>query len=125
MKTIVLDTNFIMSCLSFKIDIIRELERVCDFTYKTAVLSATLSELEKLIKEGEYFERKQASLALQIIKKSRMDILRKDGYADDILAALNPNEHVIATQDAGLLKRLKQKGFRTIQIRQKKRFITQ
>lgn len=125
MKTIVLDTNFLMSCLSFKIDIFRELERVCDFSYKPAVLQATLSELEKLIKEGEYFERKQASLALQIIKKSGMDILRKDGYADDILAALDPNEHVIATQDAGLLKRLKQKCFKTIQIRQKKRFIVQ
>ncbi|MDD4878249.1 MAG: hypothetical protein PHO02_04400 [Candidatus Nanoarchaeia archaeon] len=125
MKTIVLDTNFIMSCLGFKIDIFRELERVCDFNYRTAVLRATLSELEKLIKEGEYFERKRASLALQIINKSGMDILRKDGYADDILAALEPEEHVIATQDAGLLKRLKQKGFRTIQIRQKKRFIVQ
>lgn len=125
MKTIVLDTNFIMSCIAFRIDIIRELERVCDFTYKAAVPQAALSELEKLIKEGEYFERKQATLALQIIRKSRMGILRKEGYADDILAALDPAENIIATQDAGLLKRLRQKGFRTIRIRQKKRFIIQ
>ncbi|MDI6737882.1 MAG: hypothetical protein QME12_05200 [Nanoarchaeota archaeon] len=125
MKHIVLDTNFIMSAIGFKIDIIREIERIADFRYKLTALKATLSELEKLIKEGEYFERKRASLALQIIRKSRMDILRKEGYADDILAALNPDEHVIATQDAGLLKRLRQKGFRTIQIRQKKRFIVQ
>jgi len=122
MKYIVLDTNFIMSAIGFKIDIIREIERIADFRYKLTALKATLSELEKLIKEGEYFERKQALLAMQVIKKSRMDILPMDGYADDILAALDPQTHVIATQDAGLLKRLKQKGFKTIIIRQKTHF---
>ncbi len=122
MKYIVLDTNFIMSAIGFKIDIIREIERIADFKHGLAVLKATLSELEKLIKEGEYFERKQALLAMQIIQKSRMDILPMEGYADDILAALSPENHIIATQDAGLLKRLTQKGFRTIIIRQKTHF---
>ena len=122
MKYIVLDTNFMISSLGFKIDIMGELSRICDFSFKPAVLQATLSELEKLIKEGEYFERKQAMLAMQVIKKSRMDILPMDGYADDILAALDPKTHVIATQDAGLLRRLKQKGFKTIIIRQKTHF---
>lgn len=122
MKYIVLDTNFLISALSFKIDIIREIQRIADFRYKLAVIKATLLELEKLIKEGEYFERKQALLAKQVIRKSSMGILPMEGYADDILAALDPKIHVIATQDAGLLKRLKQKGFKTIIIRQKTHF---
>lgn len=125
MKIIVLDTNFLISALTFKIDIMSELTRICDFSWKPAVLKATLSELEKLIKEGEYFERKQASLALQIVKKSRMDILPYAGYADDALSALNPEKFIIATQDAELLKKLKPKGFRTVRIRQKKRLMIQ
>ena len=124
MKYIVLDTNFMISCLGFKIDIMGELTRICDFSYKTAVLRATLSELEKLIKEGEYFERKQATLALRFIQ-SRMDILPQEGYADEILAALDPEKYIIATQDADLVKKLRLKGFKLVRIRQKKHLIIQ
>lgn len=122
MKYIVLDTNFIMSAIGFKIDIIREIERIADSSYKLAVLKATLSELEKLIKEGEYFERKQAKLALGIIAAATLKILPIEGYADEILLGLDKADNIIATQDAELKKKLKAKGFKTIIIRQKHRF---
>ncbi|MFA5887356.1 MAG: PIN domain-containing protein [Candidatus Nanoarchaeia archaeon] len=124
MKYIVLDTNFMISALGFKIDIMGELTRICDFNFKPIVLQATLSELEKLIKDGEYFERKQATLALRFIQ-SRMDILPQEGYADEILAALDPDKYIIATQDADLAKKLRLKGFKLIKIRQKKHLIIQ
>ena len=121
MKRIVLDTNFIMYCLEFKIDIKRELGRICDFNYEVCILSASLKELEKLIKEGEYFERKQADLAMQFIRKSALKVLPLEGYADELLAGLD-KENIIATQDFRLRKKLKEKGFKTIVIRQKSHF---
>jgi len=122
MKQIVLDTNFIMYCLAFKIGIKSELARICDFNYTLCILSASLRELEKLIKEGEYFERKRADLAMQFIRKSALKVLPLDGYADELLEGLDKAQNIIATQDFRLRKKLKAKGFKTIVIRQKSHF---
>ena len=112
MYTIVLDTNFLITALKFKIDVFEEIEKICIFDYNLSVLDKTLSELkgkpnEKLVKE--LLTKKKVN----IIKTSTKD------YVDDILAKLDKN-FIIATQDIDLKRRLETKKMPIIFIRQKK-----
>ena len=34
MKKIILDTNFLITAIKFKVDIFTEINRICDFNYK-------------------------------------------------------------------------------------------
>ncbi|MBI4159459.1 hypothetical protein HY500_04370 [Candidatus Woesearchaeota archaeon] len=112
MYTIVLDTNFLITALKFKIDLFEEIEKICIFDYKLSVLDRTLDELrgkpdEKLIKA--------------LIHKKEVDIIKTNtkNYVDDILAGVDKN-FIIATQDIGLKRRLQLKKIPVIFIRQKK-----
>lgn len=117
---IVLDTNFIVSCLGFKIDIFGELRRVCDFRYELCVMSGTIGELERLINRGKLFERRLAKLALQLIAQKELKQLSSEGASvDEQILGLDPKSDIIATQDGALRKELKEKGFKLIGIRQK------
>jgi len=120
MKYVVLDTNFIITALRFKIDLQGEISRICDFSHTLAVLSGTLDELEKLINKGKLFEKRLAKLALTVIKQLKFHMIKAEGHVDDSLAALDPASHVVATQDRELKRRLVSKGFKIIEIRQKK-----
>jgi len=122
-KKIVLDTNFIIAALQFKIGLFSELRRVCDFGFEVCVLSASLGELEKLINNGNLLEKKQAALALRFIREKNIKVLTAEGIVDDLLMGLDKQEFVIATQDARLRAKLKAKGYTTIVIRQKKHLI--
>lgn len=109
MKTIVLDTNFLIYCTKFRIDFFSEIERICTFQYKLAVLDKTIEELEK-VKPKE----------LKLIKKylEKIEVIKsKEDYVDTELASLSKEDYIIATQDLNLKKRLKG---RIIIIRQEK-----
>ncbi|MBL7147940.1 MAG: ribonuclease VapC [Nanoarchaeota archaeon] len=99
MYNIILDTNFLLIIPQFKIDIFRELERICNFKYKISILDKTLEELknkpyEKLIKE--------------IIKKKKINIIKSKGtYVDEILKNIKNTNTIIATNDKELKKKLK------------------
>src|SRR3989344_1188552 len=80
MYTIVLDTNFLITALKFRIDIFDDIGKICDFDYELAVLDKSLDELKRNTKD----------------------------YVDDILASLK-GDYIIATQDMELRKRLKGK----------------
>lgn len=99
MYNIILDTNFLLIIPQFKIDIFRELEKICNFKYKISILDKTLEELknkqyEKLIKE--------------IIKKKKINLVKTKGNnVDNILASIKDKNTIIATNDKKLKKRLK------------------
>ena len=110
MKNVILDTDFLIHSLKFRISIKEELSRVCDFPFVAGVLDKTLEELqgkplEKLAKA--YIEKE-----LTIFKTSC------DKPADDLL--LFQTGAVIATDDKELKERLKKANFPIISIRQKK-----
>ncbi len=120
MKEIILDTNFLLYLMQFKIDLESELDRICDFTYRISVLKGSITELERLINESKLFEKRLIKLALSFIKQKGLNIIEKQGYVDDLLVEMDPETSIIATQDKRLKKRLKDKGFKIITIRQKK-----
>ncbi len=108
MKTIILDTNFLMYCTNYKIDLFSEIERICNFNYKLAVLSSTINELEKIKPNN-----------LNLIKKfiEKFEIIKVNGYVDKELIKLSNSDTMIATQDRELKRKLKGP---IIVIRQKK-----
>ena len=122
MKTIILDTNFLVDCLSWKVDFFRELERICPFTYKLAVVDKSVDELDMIIKTGKQPVKIGARLSKQLIQKGRIKVIptSKKGYTDTLILNETDKNTVVATQDQGLKRRLKSKGIPIIVIRQKK-----
>ncbi len=109
MKTIILDTNLLIYCAKFKIDLFSEIERICTFPYKIAVLDSTIKELEKV-------KPKELNLIKKYLEKIVV-IKAEESYVDDELIRLSKEGHIIATQDIRLKKQVKRP---IITIRQKK-----
>lgn len=106
---IILDTNFLIDCAKYHIDYSKEL-----LGHKLYTLDRIVLELEKLIKQKK---GTHAKLALEILKKKPVKILKtkENIHVDDIL--VNMEGYAIATNDLNLKKRLKTEVFT---IRQKK-----
>jgi hypothetical protein len=122
MKTVILDTNFLVDCLIWKVDFISEIGRILPFQYRLAVVDKTLDELDMLAKEGKMIAKLGARLAKQVIAKKAISIIRTDkkGYTDTIILKNADQETIVATQDQELKRRLRAKGLSVIIIRQKK-----
>lgn len=122
MKTIILDTNFLVDCLSWKVDFFRELDRICSFTYTLAVVDKTVNELDTIIATAKPDVKIGAKLAKQLIAKKRISVIATDkkGYTDTLILKATGKDAVVATQDQALKRRLKAKAIPVIIIRQKK-----
>jgi rRNA-processing protein FCF1 len=122
MKTIILDTNFLVDCLSWKVDFFRELERIIPCTYRLMSVDKTLDELDTIITKGKPDVKIGARLANQLIMKKRIGIILTDkkGYTDTLILKVADKDTIVATQDQDLKRRLKAKGIPVIIIRQKK-----
>ena len=118
-RRIILDTNFLLIPFQFRVDIFEEVKKIADFKYKLFVLDKTLDELVKIQKEQKGKNRAAAKLALQLIKKKDVKIIKttEDKIVDDLLAQYSRKGDIIATQDLGLKRRLKKPY---IILRQKK-----
>ncbi len=116
MKSILLDTNFLMAISQNGIDITSELERICDFTFKLFIVDKTIDELKKITQQKKH--KTWAKFALSLIERLKINVIKTntDDYVDDIIVSLN-DEYITATQDKDLKKRLKGP---IIIIRQKK-----
>ena len=120
MNRVIIDTNFAMIPAQFKVDIFSEIDRIMPAKYKICILDKSIDELKKIIKEQKGKHKTNASLALQLLKAKKVNIIKtKQGYADDILVEIAKKSDYIATQDLLLRKRLKGKC-NLIIMRQKK-----
>ena len=126
MKTIILDTNALMAIGGFKLDVFSELERVCDFKFSVKVLDKTIEELEKIIEEQGGKHKRNAKLALEIVKKKKIGKIKTDenkNYVDDLLVELAKKGTIIVTQDKELKERVLGVGGKVMTIRQKKKVV--
>ena len=119
MKKVLPDTSFLISCVEFKIDWEKELNRILDETFQIIILDKVLKEIDDVIeKRGK--QGRHAKLAKEIIKKRKYKTKKTaSGHTDDILLGF-ANEYLIATQDTELRQRIKKKEKSHIVIRQKK-----
>jgi len=122
MKTVILDTNFLVDCLSWKVDFFSELTRVLSSQFTLVVIDKTVDELDTVIKEGKQTERIGARLAKQLIAKGRVSIIQTDkkGHTDALILKHATKDTIVATQDQALKRKLKEKSIPVIVIRQKK-----
>lgn len=112
MKKIILDTNFILTCLKYKVDILSELDRIIDFKYKVYIIDRTINELK-----GKKLEK----LAKTFIKKLSIIKTKEHLSVDNLL--LQQKSAIIATQDKILKEKLKKAKIPIIILRQKKYLI--
>jgi len=121
MKTVVLDTNFLMIPYQFKVDIFEEIERVCRFPYKLHIVEGTLKELQRLIEKGDAKEKKAATFAVSLVKQYHLAVIKgHENDVDSTLAGLPPKDLIVATSDQELKKRLKDRGIALLVLRQQK-----
>ena len=119
-RKILLDTNFLMIPGNLGVDILKELDRVCNFNYKLYIVDKSLDELKKLPEKARK-EKTTTKIAVNIAfklielltKEGKINIIPaktderlKDKYVDDVIKSL-ADEYIIATTDSELKKHLK------------------
>ena len=125
-KKVLLDTNFLMSCFQFKVDIFSEIDRIIIAKYEIIVLDKTVEELENIVKNQKGKDKEAAKFALKLIenKKPIMIKTNNDKKTDDIILDYAIKEdYSVATQDKDLKRKLINHGIEVIVLR-KKKFLT-
>ncbi len=121
MKTILLDTNFLVECAKNKVDIQAELTRILDHSFEVAILDRTMEELDEIIARGKK-EGQAAKLARTILMTKRVTILPTiGGHTDNLLLDKADENNIIATMDKALKQRLKRKKQDVVIMRGKNR----
>ena len=115
---ILLDTNFLMIPGKFKVDVFSELHKFGRTEIFT--LSLVVEELEHISK-GKGKDAGNAKLALGLIKKKGIKILKAGGETDSEIERIAAEEDfIVCTQDKELIKKLKMENVQIIHLRQKK-----
>ncbi|MEM3154247.1 MAG: hypothetical protein QW165_01630 [Candidatus Woesearchaeota archaeon] len=121
MKTVLVDTNFLIECAKHKIDIHAELTRILDTSFEVAVLDRTLEELDAIIARGKK-EGQWAKLAKTILLTKHVTIIATSGgHTDKLLLEKADERHIIATMDKALKQKLKKKKQDVVIIRGQKK----
>ncbi|MFW9916098.1 MAG: PIN domain-containing protein [Candidatus Thorarchaeota archaeon] len=121
---IVLDTNFLLSCLNFQVDILSELERIVPELHRLVVPYEVIEELEKL-ERAQKALAPRVSLANDFIKK-HCEVIRLNRAGnrstirvDDVVLALTKKlQGTIATNDRELRKKARAIGISTVFLRE-------
>ena len=118
---IILDTNFLLVPMQFKVDIFSEIERIVHEKYELYVLDKTVEELKKLSenRNKKVKDRDAAKLAIKLAVAKGVKTINtiSDKYADDLIVEIADKNTVIATNDVDLRRRVRNKGAKTILMR--------
>jgi rRNA-processing protein FCF1 len=119
MKKILLDSNFLIDLIRFRIDF-DVIEHLFEEPIKIFTLDLVIKELEK-VSSSSAKDSKHARLALKLIESKKVGILKMEkGNVDDTIVALADESTVVATNDKLLRKKLKSLGRKAIYLRAKK-----
>lgn len=124
-RKIILDTNFLLIPVVFRVDIFEEIERICFFPYELCVVEGTIKELENLVNTQKQNDRMAARVALSLIESKKITKLSMEGVygVDKALINWGSKGAIIATQDKDLKRELKFLGVGRIVLRNKKHLI--
>jgi len=122
MEKILLDTNILMACKQFKVDIFTELDRICNFNYRLFVLDKTIEELKNIIETQKGKHKDAARVALQLLKLKKVNVIKTTSkkHTDDIILDFAKKDYLVATQDKDLKRKLVNQGGKVIILKQKK-----
>jgi len=122
-KRVIFDTNFLFITFIYKVDIIRELDRILD-SYELFVVEHSLDELQKIVDKKKK-KRKFIRVIIKFLNTYNFKVIKtnisfKDYYTDDLLLKLVEKGFIVATMDKELRQRIKKNLGRSIIFRQKK-----
>jgi len=116
MGKILLDTNFLIDVVRYKIDF-DEIGELAGG--KLTVVKPVLNELKKIAAAGSK-ERGFAGVALMVLKRKNVEIIETgERRADEAIFSM-AEKNIVATNDIELRKRLKALGIKIIYLRAKK-----
>jgi len=119
---VILDSNFLMLPIQFKIDIFEELQKKINRKVEIVIPLPVLVELQQASKSKSRKRAKLAKEALKIAEKADvLDVSSKlNESVDDLIVrlALDCN-YAVATNDSALRKRLRKNNVPVIYLRQK------
>lgn len=119
MKRILLDANFLIDLLRFRIGI-EELSSVLQEPHEFSILSATVIELKRMTRSSGK-TGSLARLALEMIRLKKIKVIKvKEKSSDNAFLNMPDKNTIIATNDIDLRRRLKRLGIKTIYLRAKK-----
>ena len=107
MKYVVLDTNFILSCVRKKIDFFNEIKFL---GLKIIIPIQVIKELENLTSKGKAKFRDEAKLSLALLKKNsfeKVDLKIKNVDNGIVKFAKEHEDYIIATLDKEIQKKIK------------------
>jgi rRNA-processing protein FCF1 len=118
---VIIDTNGLMVQAQFGVDVFDELGRL---GYNECVIpSAVIDEMKVLERKVKGADK--IALAVSQSLSRRCQVVEAPGNADDVILALAKKMCVpVFTNDAGLRKRLKSEGIKTIYMRSKHKLET-
>jgi rRNA-processing protein FCF1 len=112
---VIADTSFLMIPGLYRVDILLELDRLLERSYKLVVPKPTVDELRRLEQRGNAEERAAARIGLAMV--GRMEVVEAAGPADEaILELAGKGDCAVATTDASLRRRLREKGIPVIYL---------
>ena len=121
MKKIIIDTNFLLTPLKFRVDIFSEFGRICNFNYELYIFQQTINELKNIEEKSAGKDKRAAQFALKLIKLKNIKVIKSDRKDVDSSIINNlTKDTVIATQDSNLKKEILRKGASVVILRQKK-----
>ena len=115
---IILDTNFLIDCIRFKIDIKSELAG-----NELFIVDSIMPEIKK-ISDRKTKESNLAKMVLDLIVENKFKLLEsKNRDTDESILLYSKEGYVIATQDRILKNKIKKLRGKLMYIRQKKYFV--
>ena len=106
MKYVVLDTNFILSCIRKKIDFFEEIKFM---GFNVLIPTQVINELKKISESGKIKFQEEAKIALILLKKNtfnEIDLHTKNTDNGIVKIAHENRGYTIATLDRGIQDKL-------------------
>jgi len=119
---VLIDSNFLMAAVQFRVDIVQEFERLLGRRVEPILVSPVEEELRAMASGHEDKRSRDAAQALEIARKMEVEVVARlpEESVDDVLVRIaSERGWAVATNDRLLRKRLDEISVSTIYLRQK------
>ncbi len=119
---VIIDSNFLFIPQKFKVDIFEEMRRLLGGNVKCLVPYPVLEELQQLREGAKPSLRRKVDFALSLAERcEKEDLKAEEGETvDDFIVRLaSSRKYPVATNDAMLRKRLREKGVPVVFLRKR------
>ena len=124
MVRVLIDANFLMAVVQFRIDVIQELQHLLRGKVEPILISPVEEELRSMTSSHEAKRSRDAARALEIARKMQVEVVERfpNESVDDVLVRVaSERGWAVATNDRHLRKRLDAMAVPTIYLRQRSR----